>query len=97
MFSAEDYDADLAERYGWVNRALPAGALAGFVSDLARRIAPASPKPASCLVKERVNAIALAPVEDFRRDSELFGESLPATRWRVATHPGGDATRPADA
>jgi len=25
-------------------------------------------------VKERVNAIALAPVEDFRRDSDLFGQ-----------------------
>jgi hypothetical protein len=24
MLSAEDYDAELAERYGWVNRALPA-------------------------------------------------------------------------
>ena len=25
-------------------------------------------------VKDRVNAIALAPMEDFRRDSDLFGE-----------------------
>ena len=25
-------------------------------------------------VKDRVNAIALAPAEDFRRDSDLFGE-----------------------
>jgi len=25
--NAQDYDADLAERYGWINRALPAGAL----------------------------------------------------------------------
>jgi len=24
-------------------------------------------------VKDRVNAIALAPVDDFRRDSDLFG------------------------
>ena len=27
-------------------------------------------------VKERVNAIALAPAEDFRRDSDLFGEGV---------------------
>jgi hypothetical protein len=27
-------------------------------------------------IKDRVNAIALAPVEDFRRDSDLFGEGL---------------------
>jgi len=27
-------------------------------------------------VKDRVNAIALAPTEDFRRDSDLFGEKV---------------------
>jgi hypothetical protein len=26
-------------------------------------------------LKDRVNAIALAPAEDFRRDSDLFGEA----------------------
>jgi hypothetical protein len=26
------------------------------------------------VVKDRVNAIALAPAEDFRRDSDLFGD-----------------------
>ena len=39
MLSAEDYDAELAERYGWINRALPADALDEFVSSLAHRIA----------------------------------------------------------
>src|ERR1700730_16252677 len=39
MLSTEDYDAELAERYGWINRALPAGALGDFVRSLARRIA----------------------------------------------------------
>lgn len=34
MLSAEDYDADLAERYGWINRAMPADALDDFVSSL---------------------------------------------------------------
>src|SRR5262245_8796773 len=47
LLSADDYDAELAERYGWINRALPAKALGAFVR-------------------------ALAPVEDFRRDSDLF-------------------------
>ena len=31
MLSADDYDADLAERYGWINRALPAAELDEFV------------------------------------------------------------------
>lgn len=28
------------------------------------------------VVKDRVNAIALAPASDFRRDSDLFGEGV---------------------
>jgi enoyl-CoA hydratase/carnithine racemase len=75
MLSAEDYDAELAERYGWINRALPAHALGDFVSSLAHRIAR-FPAGGRAVVKDRVNAIALAPVEDFRRDSDLFGEGV---------------------
>ena len=75
MLSGEDYDADLAERYGWINRALPADALGDFVSSLAHRIA-GFPAAGHVVVKDRVNAIALAPVEDFRRDSDLFDEGV---------------------
>ena len=75
MLSAEDYDADLAERYGWINRALPADALGDFVTSLAQRIAR-FPAAGHVVVKDRVNAIALAPVGDFRRDSDLFGEGV---------------------
>jgi enoyl-CoA hydratase/carnithine racemase len=75
MLSADDYDAELAERYGWINRALPAGELDGFVASLAHRIA-GFPAAAQLAVKERVNAIALAPAADFRRDSDLFGEGV---------------------
>jgi enoyl-CoA hydratase/carnithine racemase len=74
MLSADDYDAELAERYGWINRALPAQALAGFVRALAHRIA-AFPAIGRVLVKERANAIGLAPADDFRRDSQLFLEA----------------------
>jgi regulator of protease activity HflC (stomatin/prohibitin superfamily) len=31
LLSADDYDADLAERYGWINRALPEAELADAV------------------------------------------------------------------
>src|ERR1051325_7220491 len=60
MLSAQDYDANLAERYGWINRALPAAELGDFVSALAHRIA-ALPGSGVAAVKERVNDIALAP------------------------------------
>jgi enoyl-CoA hydratase/carnithine racemase len=74
MLGAEDYDAELAERYGWINRAMPAKALADFVSSLAHRIA-GFPAGGLALVKDRVDAITLAPADDFRRDSELFLEA----------------------
>jgi enoyl-CoA hydratase/carnithine racemase len=75
MLSADDYDAELAERYGWINRALPADALDEFVTSLARRIA-AFPAAGHAAVKDRVNAISLAPIDDFREDSELFGRDV---------------------
>ena len=84
MLSADDYDADLAERYGWINRALPADELAGFVASLAHRIA-AFPAAGQAVVKQRVNAIALAPADDFLRDSDLFGEGVvkPEAQQRI--------------
>ena len=75
LLSADDYDAELAERYGWINRALPATVLDDFVSSLAHRIA-GLPPAGQLVIKERVNAIALAPAKDFRRDSDLFGEGV---------------------
>ena len=84
MLSAEDYDADLAERYGWINRALPADELGEFVRSLAHRIA-GFPATGHSAVKDRVNAIALAPAGDFRRDSDLFGEGVlhPKAQGRI--------------
>ncbi|HEV7607163.1 MAG TPA: enoyl-CoA hydratase/isomerase family protein [Steroidobacteraceae bacterium] len=75
MLSAEDYSAELAERYGWINRALPADTLGEFVGALARRIA-GFPASGHAVVKERVNTIALPSVEDLRRDSDLFGDGV---------------------
>jgi enoyl-CoA hydratase/carnithine racemase len=84
LLSAEDYDAELAERYGWINRALPASELGDFVRALAQRIAE-FPAAGQVALKDRVNAIALAPADEFRRDSELFGEVVrnPETQTRI--------------
>src|SRR5262245_5465365 len=71
MLSADDYDADVAERYGWINRALPGAALSEFVGSLAHRIAR-FPAAGRTILKDRVNGIALAPADEFRRDSALF-------------------------
>jgi enoyl-CoA hydratase/carnithine racemase len=79
--SADDYDAGLAERYGWINRALPDEQLEPYVTALAHRIAR-FPQAALLMLKQRVNAITLASEGDYRRDSELFGEGF---------HDGGEA------
>jgi enoyl-CoA hydratase/carnithine racemase len=82
LLSAEDYDAELAERYGWINRALPASTLSEFVSALAHRIA-GFPAAGVVTIKDRMNAITLAPADDFHRDSDLFGEGV---RTAAAQH-----------
>lgn len=84
ILGSEDFTAALAERYGWVNRAMPAAELGGFVRVLALRIAGF---PASALVeiKTRVNAIGLADAEEYVRDSQLFVQSAsrPDTQRRI--------------
>jgi len=75
MLSAQDYDADLAERYGWINRALPANSLEDFVTSMAHRIAR-FPAAGHAVLKDRVNAVALPPVADIRQDSDLFAERM---------------------
>ncbi len=81
MLSAEDFDAELAERYGWINRALPASAIGDFVTSLAHRIARL-PAAGHVVVKGRVNAIALPPIEDIRRDSDLFVEGTRSPQFQ---------------
>ncbi|MFC4627556.1 enoyl-CoA hydratase/isomerase family protein [Promicromonospora alba] len=59
ILGGELVDAELAERYGLVNRALPAAELDGFVSELAGRIARLRPEVVSA-IKAAVNAMAPA-------------------------------------
>jgi enoyl-CoA hydratase/carnithine racemase len=53
LLGCEDFSADLAERYNWINRALPAVELRSFVDRLAARIA-GSPWDAVVKTKEAV-------------------------------------------
>ena len=62
-------------RYGWINRHCPPVSWAS--SSTRWRIAsPSSRRAGDAAVKDRVNAIALAPADDFRRDSDRFGEGV---------------------
>src|SRR5215475_1523407 len=98
MLSAEDFDADLAERYGWINRALPAAELGPFVETLAHRIA-GFPAAGRASIKARVDAISLPPAEDYRRDSAIFLDnvSAPESQARIrAAFERGFQTREAE-
>ena len=55
IMSCEDFSAELAERYGYINRALPPEELGPFVDKLARRIASFPPQ-AIALAKAAVDA-----------------------------------------
>jgi enoyl-CoA hydratase/carnithine racemase len=86
LLSSNDYDAETAERYGWINRALPNLELASFVAALARRISQ-FPHEGLIGIKDRVNAVTLASEPEFLVDSDLFGAGvkLPVTQARMRT------------
>jgi enoyl-CoA hydratase/carnithine racemase len=58
VLGANDFDGDTAERYGYVNRALPEAELDGFVDALARRIASFDQR-AVAAAKHLVNQVSL--------------------------------------
>src|SRR5882724_5929100 len=58
VLGANDFDGDTAERYGYVNRALPEAELDGFVDVLARRIASFDRRPIAA-AKNLVNQVSL--------------------------------------
>jgi len=58
ILGANDFDGDTAERYGYVNRALPDAELDGFVDTLARRIASFD-RRAIAAAKSLVNQVSL--------------------------------------
>jgi enoyl-CoA hydratase/carnithine racemase len=84
LIGADDFPADLAERYGWINRALPEDELPAFISTLASRMAR-FPSAGIAEAKRRVNEIALPDIEALREDSQLFlsGLSRPEARARI--------------
>ncbi|MEU0288848.1 enoyl-CoA hydratase/isomerase family protein [Streptomyces sp. NPDC006147] len=64
LLGADDFPADLAERYGYVNRVLPEGELERFVDGFARRIAGFD-RTALRETKSLVDAVTEPPVEEF--------------------------------
>jgi enoyl-CoA hydratase/carnithine racemase len=95
ILSSGDYDADLAERYGWVNRAMSQEALRPFVQALAFRIAK-FPPAGVIAIKRRINDISLPPLADVRTDGALFQQTIGQPRAQARTKElleGGMQTR----
>jgi enoyl-CoA hydratase/carnithine racemase len=70
-----DFDTALAERYGWINRALPADEIGPFVAALARRIA-SFPREAVVQAKRAVDAAELPLAEGLAAEARGFQRAL---------------------
>lgn len=70
-----DMNSDDAERWGYLNRALPANEIGPFVDRLARRIA-SFPVEAVRLAKEAINASTKPLEEGLRDESYLFQQLI---------------------
>ena len=86
ILGANDFDGDLAERYGYVNRALPDAEFDRFVDGLARRIASFD-RPALAAAKRLVNEVSLPSADRLLDAITSFGNALswPETQQRVQT------------
>jgi len=84
ILGCADFDAATAERYGLLNRALPADEIGTFVQDLATRIA-SYPAYAIALAKASVSAAEMPLAQGLAEESHCFNLSVadPAARRRM--------------
>ena len=75
VLGANDFDGDTAERYGYVNRALPDAELDGFVDTLARRIASFD-RRAVAAAKSLVNQVSLPSADQLLDALNSFQTAL---------------------
>jgi enoyl-CoA hydratase/carnithine racemase len=86
VLGANDFDGDTAERYGYVNRALPDAELDGFVDALARRIASFDRRSIAA-AKNLINQVSLPSADRLLDALNSFQNALtwPETQRRVQT------------
>jgi enoyl-CoA hydratase/carnithine racemase len=98
IMGSDDFDAETAEKYGWVNRALPDAELDAFVDNYARRVASFEPRALE-LAKKLVNARAGIPSEADRWGSNhafIGTTGWPETQKRVADLMAQGLQKPGD-
>jgi enoyl-CoA hydratase/carnithine racemase len=84
VLGADDFDGDTAERYGYVNRALPDAELDGFVDALARRIASFD-RRAIVAAKNLINQVSLPSADRLLAALNSFQTALtwPEAQQRI--------------
>jgi enoyl-CoA hydratase/carnithine racemase len=85
VLSADDFDADIAERYGWVNRTLDDGDLDSFVDALVLRLTSFD-REALAAAKAQVNRFGMPTAAELQSSNDLFFPllALPGARARRA-------------
>ena len=71
VLSADDFDADIAERYGWVNRALDDHDLDSFVDTLVRRLASFDRETLST-AKAQINRFGTPTVSELQSSNDTI-------------------------
>jgi enoyl-CoA hydratase/carnithine racemase len=74
LLGCRDFPAELAERYGWINRALPPEELTTFVIGLARSIATYPPEAIARCKASVLNAAELPLFDGLIEESYLFDQ-----------------------
>jgi len=84
LIGSDDFAGDVAERYGYVNRAVPDAELDTFVETFARRIAGFE-KEAIQVTKRIVDDVTLPPIGELAPNMNVFFASVarPETRSRA--------------
>jgi len=85
VLGGDDFDAETAERYGWINRAVPDSDLDGFAANFVRRVLSFD-KQALSTAKTIINHIGLPKEAELRSTRSTFGGTLawPAALQRLA-------------
>jgi enoyl-CoA hydratase/carnithine racemase len=79
LMGADDFDGDLAERYGYVNRAVPDADLDEFVTAFANRVARAD-RATLAEMKAWVDALTLPDDREYPPQAEAFAARLATPR-----------------
>ena len=80
VLSGDDFDADIAERYGWVNRTLDDNDIDSFVDTLVRRLASFD-RDALAAAKAQINRFGTPTATELQSSNDMF---FPTLAWPSA-------------